>query len=172
MVSEKVYLRNNLFDLFSQLIENRSVNEPKGYPLIYERQNGVRPKGTFFSLEFRDVIQLGTPKFSKAIWNSKINDYEQTSVVQIRRNMSLRGFTDLGSRMIEDFQHSLKLDEYVDRFKQRGLVINVGDILESSQEIDSNTEVFSVLDFDITYTRRYTESIGWIETVDIEHNFI
>ena len=172
MVSEKVYLRNNLFDLFSQLIENRSVNEPKGYPLIYERQNGVRPKGTFFSLEFRDVIQLGTPKFSKAIWNSKINDYEQTSVVQIRRNMSLRGFTDLGSRMIEDFQHSLKLDEYVDRFKQRGLVINVGDILESYQEIDSNTEVFSVLDFDITYTRRYTESIGWIETVDIEHNFI
>lgn len=172
MVSEKEYLRNNLYDLFSQLIEDRSSNDPKGYPLIYERQNGIRPNGTFFSIEFRDTIQLGTPKFSKAIWNSQVNDYEQTSVVQIRRNMSLRGFTDLGSRMIEDFQHSLKLDKYVDEFKKRGLVINVGDILESSQEIDAKTEIFSVLDFDITYTRRYTESIGWIETVDIKHEFI
>ena len=72
MVREKDYLRNNLYDLFSQLIGDRSENEPKGYPLIYERQNGTRPKGTFFSLEFKDVIQLGSPKFSYAIWNSMV----------------------------------------------------------------------------------------------------
>lgn len=172
MTTERDYLRNNLYDLFSQLIEDRSGNVPKGYPLVYERQNGVRPKGTFFSLEFKDVVQLGTPKFSKAVWNSKLNDYEQTSVVQIKRNMSLRGFTDTGARLVEDFQHSLELDKYVDDFKKRGFVINVGDILESVQNIDGNTEIFSVLDFDITYTRRYTESIGWIETVDIQHQII
>lgn len=172
MVNEKDYLRNNLYDLFYHIIEDKSVNEPKGYPLIYERQNGIRPNGTFFSLEFRDTVQLGSPKFSKAIWNDSINDYEQTSVVQIRRNMSLRGFTDLGAKMLEDFQLSLKLDKYVDEFKKRGLVVNVGEILESSQEIDANTEVFATLDFDITYTRRFTESIGWIETIDLQHEII
>jgi hypothetical protein len=178
VIQERQYIKDNLYDVFATILADQGLTE---IPVIFEDQNGPRPKAPFVSLQFRSTVGLGTTlNFSRiklplteAGKADTADDGIQTASQPIRRNMTCYGFGEPAMDILETIKNQLQMDEWVDELRRRHLVIpQMMEVIEAPKIIDAVMETSAVFDFDLTYIR-VTETVpGWIKDVELNPTYV
>jgi hypothetical protein len=167
MIAERQYIKDNLYDFFTALLEAQGITD---IPLIYDNENGPRPKAPFLMLEFRSTVSPGMPDYSR------VGLADGTEIQRItqhtRRNMTMYGFGERAIDVLETVKGQLNADIWVDKLRKRNLVIpQTMETLESPQAFETSRENGASFDFDLTYIRVIETDPRYIETVGLEPSF-
>jgi hypothetical protein len=165
--SERQYIKDNLYDVFSALLEAQGIT---GIPLIYDNENGPRPKTPFLMLSFRSTVSPGSPDYSRI----KLGDGTevQRMTQHTRRSMTMYGFGERAIDILETIKAQLNADSWVDELRKRNLVIpQVMETIESPQAFETSRENGASFDFDLTYIRVVETDPGYIENVELNPSF-
>jgi hypothetical protein len=168
MITERQYIKDNLYDFFSELLTAQGVT---GIPLIYDNENGTRPKAPFLMLGFRSTVNPGMPDYGKVslAHETKIQHITQYT----RRNMTMYGFGERAIDVLETIKSQLSADVLVDKLRKRNLVIpQTMETLESPQTFETSRENGASFDFDLTYLRVIETDPGYIEDVGLNPDFV
>jgi hypothetical protein len=167
MIPERQYIKDNLYDVFFALLVAQGITD---IPLIYDNENGPRPKAPFLMLEFRSTVSPGMPDYSRV----SLADGTQTQRItqHTRRNMTLYGFGERAINVLETIKSQLNADIWVDELRKRNLVIpQTMETLESPQAFETTWENGASFDFDLTYLRVIETDPGYIENVGLNPGF-
>jgi hypothetical protein len=165
---EQQYIKDNLYDVFTALLEARGITD---IPLIYDNENGPRPKAPFLMLEFRSTVTPGMPDYSRV----KLEDGTEIQRVtqHTRRNMTMYGFGERAIDALETIKSRLNADIWIDELRKRNLVIpQTMETLESPQAFETTRENAAGFDFDLTYTRVVETTPGYIEHAELNSTYI
>ena len=167
MITERQYIKDNLYDVFTALLEAQGIT---GIPLIYDNENGPRPKAPFLMLSFRSTVTPGMPDYSKV---SLADGTETQRVTQhTRRNMTMYGFGEQAVDVLETIKAQLNAGIWVDELRKRNLVIpQAMETLESPQAFEITRENGASFDFYFTYLRVIETDPGYIESVGLNPSF-
>jgi hypothetical protein len=167
MITERQYIKDNLYDFFTELLTAQGI---AGIPLIYDNENGPRPKAPFLMLEFRSTVSLGMPDYSRV---SLAAGTETQRITQYtRRNMTMYGFGERAIDVLETVKSQLNADIWIDTLRKRNLVIpQTMETIESPQAFETTRENGASFDFDLTYLRVIETDPGYIEDVGINPSF-
>jgi hypothetical protein len=169
VIQERQYIKDNLYDVFAAILADQGL---ANIPVIYEDQNGIRPKAPFISLQFRSTVGLGaTLNFSRIklpMEDGAADDGIQTVTQPMRRNMTCYGFGESAMDILEEIKNQLQLDIWMDELRRRHLVVpQMMEVIEGPKIIDVVTEASASFDFDLTYIRVTKTSPGWIEYLEL-----
>jgi hypothetical protein len=167
MITERQYIKDNLHDVFTALLDAQGIT---GISLIYDNENGTRPKAPFLMLSFRSTVTPGMPDYSKV----SLADGTETQYItqHTRRNMTMYGFGERAIDVLETIKSQLNADIWVDELRKRNLVIpQTMETLESPQVFEISRENGASFDFDLTYLRVIETDPGYIENVGLEPSF-
>ena len=169
MIEERKYIKDTLYDFFVEILTDQGVAD---IPLIYDNENGTRPKAPFLLLSFRSTVTPGMPNFSKVeVLKDETNIQQMTQYV--RRNMTMYGFGERAIDVLETIKCQLNVDTWVDNLRQKNLVIpQTMETIESPQAFETSRENGASFDFDLTYLRVTETSPGFVTDVGIEPDFI
>jgi hypothetical protein len=159
MITEREYIKDNLHDFFIELLMAQGITD---IPLIYDNENGVRPKAPFLMLGFRSTVSSGMPYYSRV----SLADGTETQCISqhTRRNMTMYGFGERAIDVLETIKGQLNADIWVDKLRKRNLVIpQTMETLESPQSFETTRENGASFDFDLTYIRVIETDPGYIE---------
>lgn len=163
MITERQYIKDNLYEFFEELLQAQDIT---AIPLIYDNEDGTRPKAPFLMLSFRSTVAPGMPDYSKV--NPDGENEVQRMTQHTRRNMTLYGFGEKAIDVLETVKAQLNADIWVDKLRKRNLVIpQTMETLESPQVFETSRENGASFDFDLTYLRVVETSPGYIETVEL-----
>jgi hypothetical protein len=167
MITERQYIKDNLYDFFTELLTAQGI---AGIPLIYDNENGPRPKAPFLMLTFRSTVSPGMPDYSRV---SLADGTETQRITQhTRRNMTMYGFGERAIDILETVKSQLNADMWIDKLRKRNLVIpQTMETLESPQVFETSREAGASFDFDLTYLRVIETDPGYIETVGLNPSF-
>jgi hypothetical protein len=176
MISERQYLKDTLYEVFAAILEA----EGSDLQIIFEDQNGTRPRAPFLSIKFGPtVLQGATMNFTRVklpVTNGVADtDAEgiQTASQPIRRTMTCYGFGEAAQDVLETLRSQLQIGRWVDELKRRHLVIpQVMEIIPTYSEIDVVRETAAGFDFDLTYIRVIETVPGWIEDVELTPDYV
>jgi hypothetical protein len=160
MITERQYIKDNLSDFFTELLTALGSD----IPLIYDNENGTRPKAPFLMLSFRSTVTTGMPDYSRV----SLKDGTETQYItqHTRRNMTMYGFGENAIDVLETIKSQLNADTWVDKLRKRNLVIpQTMETLESPQAFETSRENGASFDFDLTYLRVIETDPGYIESV-------
>jgi hypothetical protein len=168
MITERQYIKDNLYDFFIELLTAQGITD---IPIIYDNENGPRPKAPFLMLEFRSAVNLGMPDYSKV---NLADEMESQRITQhTRRNMTMYGFGERAIDVLEIIKGQLNADIWTDKLRKRNLVIpQTMETLESPQVFEISRENGASFDFDLTYIRVIETDPGYIEDVELRPGFI
>ena len=166
MITERQYIKDNLYDFFTELLTALGFD----IPLIYDNENGPRPQAPFLMLEFRATVSPGMPDYSKV---SLADGMETQRITQhTRRNMTMYGFGEYAIDILETIKSQLNADIWVDNLRNRNLVIpQTMETLESPQAFETTRENGASFDFDLTYLRVVETDPGYIEDAGLNPSF-
>jgi hypothetical protein len=167
MITERQYIKDNLYDFFIELLTAQGITD---IPLIFDNENGTRPISPFLMLEFRLTVNPGMPNYSK------ISLADETKIQCItqhtRRNMTIYGFGERAIDVLETIKSQLNADIWVDKLRLRNMVIpQTMETLESPQSFETTQENGASFDFDLTYLRVIEINPGYIEEVELNQSF-
>jgi hypothetical protein len=166
MIEERQYIKDNLYDFFAELLTALGSD----IPLIYDNENGPRPKAPFLMLSFRSTVTPGMPDYGKV--NLADGTETQRVTQHTRRNMTMYGFGERAIDVLEKIKSQLDADIWVDKLRKRNLVIpQTMETLESPQVFETTRENGASFDFDLTYLRVIETSPGYIEDIGFNPNF-
>jgi hypothetical protein len=167
MTTERRYIKDNLYDFFTELLTAQGV---AGIPLVYDNENGPRPKPPFLTLSFRSTVTPGTPDYSGV---SLADGTEtQRATQHTRRNMTMYGFGERAIDVLETVKSLLNADVWVDKLRKRNLVIpQTMETLESPRAFETARENGASFDFDLTYLRVVETNPGYIEDIGLNPSF-
>jgi hypothetical protein len=167
MITERQYIKENLHKFFAELLAAQGLAD---IPLIYDNENGPRPKAPFLMLSFRSTVTPGMPDYSRV---SLADETETQRVTQhTRRNMTMYGFGDRAIDVLETVKSQLNAGTWVDKLRKLNLVIpQTMETLESPQAFETTRENGASFDFDLTYLRVIETSPGYIEDVGLNPGF-
>ena len=169
MIEERLYIKNNLYDVFTAILEAQKII---GVPVVQENSEGPRPKAPFLTIEFRSTVGLGSINFSKVKIEPGNDGIQRMSQPQ-RRNMTLHGFGERAVDVLETLKTQLAADEWADELYRRHLVIpQVFETLETPHGIETTRENAASFDFDLTYTRVVETTPGYIEHAELNSTYI
>jgi len=169
MISERQYIKDNLYDFFEELLLAQGITD-KDIPIIYSNQNGLRPKAPFLMIDFRSTVMPGTPDFSKV----SVGDEKDVQRItqHVRRNMTMYGFGERAIDTLETIKTMLNVDLWVDKLRERYLTIpQTFETIESPQSMDTVRENGASFDFDLTYIRVIETDPGYIDDVELVPDF-
>jgi hypothetical protein len=167
MITERQYIKDNLHDFFTGLLTAQGIAD---VPLIYDNENGPRPRAPFLMLSFRSTVSPGMPDYSKV----KLADGKEAQYItqHTRRNMTMYGFGERAIDVLETVKGQLNTDVWVDKLRKRNLVIpQTMETLESPQAFETSRENGASFDFDLTYLRVIETDPGYIQAVGFEPGF-
>jgi hypothetical protein len=167
MITERQYIKDNLYDVFTALLEAQDI---KDIPIIYDNENGPRPKAPFLMIFFRSTVNTGMPDYSRV----KLEDGAEVQHLtqHTRRNMTMYGFGERAIDVLETIKSQLNADIWADRLRKRNLVIpQTMETVESPQVFETSRENGASFDFDLTYLRVIETDPGYIETVGFKPGF-
>jgi hypothetical protein len=167
MIAERQYIKDNLYDVFTALLEEQGITD---IPLIHDNENGTRPNVPFLMLTFRSTVTPGMPHYSRV----KLKDGTGTQRItqHTRRNMTMYGFGERAIDTLETIKSQLNADIWVDELRKRNLVSpQTMETRESPQAFETSRENGASFDFDLTYLRVIETNPGYIETVGFDQNF-
>jgi hypothetical protein len=167
MITERQYIKDNLYEFFIELLTAQGITD---IPLIYDNENGPRPKAPFLMLSFRSTASTGMPDYSKV---SLADGTETQHIIQhTRRNMTMYGFGERAIDVLETIKSQLNVDIWVNRLRKRNLVIpQTMETLESPRSFETTWESGASFDFDLTYIRVIETDPGYIENVELNPSF-
>ncbi|MDR2150127.1 MAG: hypothetical protein LBO67_04800 [Spirochaetaceae bacterium] len=167
MITERQYIKDNLYNFFIELLTAQGITD---IPLIYDNENGPRPKSPFLMVEFRSTVNPGMPTYSKV---SLADGTKVQHIIQhTRRNMTLYGFGERALDVLEIIKSQLNADIWVDKLRKLNMVIpQTMETLESPQSFETTQENGASFDFDLTYLRVIETNPGYIETVELNQSF-
>jgi hypothetical protein len=176
VIGERQYLKENLYDVFAAILEA----EGSTLQVIFEDQNGPRPKAPLISIQFGSSVYLGsTLNFTKVklpILNGVIDEADnglQKVYQPIRRTLTCYGFGEAALDWLEVLRTQLQIDRWVDELRRRRLVIpQVMEILEAWKDIDVVRETTASFDFDLGYIRVTEIAPGWIEQAELNPEYV
>jgi hypothetical protein len=167
VTAERQYIKDNLYDFFIELL---TAQEITGIPLIYDNENGARPKAPFLMLGFRSTASPGMPYYGRVML--KDGTERQYLTQHTRRNMTMYGFGERAIDVLETIKSQLYADIWVDKLRKRNLVIpQTMETLESPQAFETSRENGASFDFDLTYLRVIETDPGYIEEVGLNPGF-
>jgi hypothetical protein len=167
VIAERQYIKDNLYDFFTELLTAAGITD---IPLIYDNENGTRPKAPFLMLEFRSTVSPGMPDYSKV--NLADGTETQRVTQHTRRNMTMYGFGERAIDALETIKSQLNADTWVDELRKRNLVIpQTMETLESPQAFETSRENGASFDFDLTYIRVVETDPGYIEDIGLNPSF-
>jgi hypothetical protein len=168
MITERRYIKDNLYDFFLELLAAQGITN---MPLIYDNENGPRPKTPFLMLDFRSTVSPGMPDYGAV---SMTDGTETQRLTQhTRRNMTMYGFGERAVDALETIKSRLSADVWVDRLRKRNLVIpRTMETRESPQAFETTREHGASFDFDVTYLRVIETDPGYIEDIGLNPDFI
>jgi hypothetical protein len=167
MITERQYIKDNLYDFFAELLTAQGITD---IPLIYDNENGTRPKAPFLMLGFRSTVSPGMPDYSKV--NLADGTETQRVTQHTRRNMTMYGFGERAIDALETIKSQLNVDTWVDELRKRSLVIpQTMETVESPQAFETSRENGASFDFDLTYIRVVETDPGYIEDVGLNPDF-
>jgi len=163
VITERQYIKDNLYDFFFEILEAEGVAD---IPLIWGNENGPRPPVPFLMLEFRSTVTPGTPDFSMEKETQRVTQYA-------RRNMTLYGFGERALDVLETIKSLINVGVWVDKLRIRNLVIpQTMETLESPQYGETAMESGASFDFDLTYLRVIENEPGYIDGVQLNPDII
>jgi hypothetical protein len=176
VISERQYLKDNLHEVFAAILEAEGSN----LQIIFEDQNGIRPRAPFLSVKFGPTVGMGaTMNFTRVklpVLDGAVDtdaDGVQTASQPIRRTMTCYGFGVAALDVLETLRTQLQLDQWVDELRRRHLVIpQVMEIIPTYSEIDVVRESAAGFDFDLAYIRVVETVPGWIEDVELTPEYV
>jgi hypothetical protein len=167
VITERQYIKDNLYDFFIELLTAQGIAD---IPLIYDNENGTRPKAPFLMLSFRSTVTPGMPDYSRV---SLAAGKETQRVTQhTLRNMTMYGFGEESLDVLETIKAQLNAGIWVDKLRKRNMVIpQTMETIESPQAFETTHENGASFDFDLTYLRVIETDPGYIETVGFNPSF-
>ncbi|MDR0388758.1 MAG: hypothetical protein LBH73_01660, partial [Spirochaetaceae bacterium] len=136
MITEREYIKDNLYDFFIELLAAQGITD---IPIIYDNENGTRPKAPFLMLGFRSTVSPGMPDYSRV----KLRDGTERQYLtqHTRRNMTMYGFGERAIDTLETIKSHLNADIWVDKLRKRNLVIpQTMETVESPQAFETSRE--------------------------------
>ena len=168
MKAERECIEKDLYEFFDELLRSQGIED---VPLIYNNENGVRPKSPFLSLEFRSVVSLGMPE--KSLVRLEEGKDIQRITQHMRQHMTMHGFGERGVAALEIIKAQLNVDSWIDKLRKRKMVIpQTMETVERPRNFETSREKGALFDFDLTYQRITEVNPGYIEKVQFNPNFI
>lgn len=164
-MQERSYLENTLYDYFADILKDLGIN----LQIVYESENGVRPVPPFLSIGFNSATMLGTtPYFKPRMQETGENTYIETSVQQVERSVTMRGFGASTEDVLNSIRDLLQFDAYVNKLASKSIVIkNVDSVTEASNNLSEDEETFYAMDFVVAYGRKTQLENEYIGGVNI-----
>ena len=166
MIEERQYIKDNLYEFFSEMLQVWSID----MPLIYENGNEPFPQPPFLMLSFRSTVCSGMPNYSTV---KQDGETEVQRITQhMRRKMTMYGFGERAIDVLETIKSQLAVDIWVDKLRKRNLVIpQTMETLESPRVLETLQEYGASFDFYLTYFRVIETNPGYIESVGLNPGF-
>lgn len=160
-MSERERVETVLHKFLSTCLSDLGYGE---IPLIFENENGVRPKPPFLSIGFGALSALGTIPF----FEGKNRGGEESSFQPVERNVTIRGFGKRSEDILTELRELLQFDKYINILRKDKLSLReIDNMTESVNDYSSDYETFFQLDCVLSYTRKTTITNDWIERVEI-----
>ena len=167
MIDERQYIKDAIYDWVAAVV----AEEGRTDLVVWDYEDGPRPKPPFVSLEFTGSSTPGTPNFSQVDVDSDNPEDNgvQTITRYVRRALTMYAFGEGAIDLLETIKASYEKDAYILMLAKRGLVIPYAlEVRENpAARGGTDTENSALFEFYVTYTRVIEDSPGWIETVQI-----
>lgn len=164
-MNEREEIEGKLWDFFTCVLADTGFDS---YPVIFENENGTRPKPPYCSIAFEAERVLGTTPYLNPRMTKVGEGYVESFVAQIERECVLRGFSKAAENALNAVYNLLQFETYINKLKQMKIVIkNVEAVRESSQDFSSTTETFFSMNFTVAYGRLVTNENEYISAVGI-----
>lgn len=169
MIQERKYIKDTLYDFFMEILTDQGITD---IPLIWDNENGTRPKAPFLMLGFRSTVTPGMTELGGV----EIQEDEtevQRMTQYVRRNMTMYGFGERAIDVLETIKSQLNADVWIDNLRKKNLVIpQTMETIENPQSMDTVRENGASFDFDLTYLRVTETTPGYVTNVGIDPEFI
>ena len=167
MIEERQYIKDALYDWVAAVV----AEEGRTDPVVWDNEDGPRPKPPFISLEFTGTSTPGFPDYSMVNVDpdNPEDQGEQTISRFVRRALTMYAFGKGAFDLLETIKASYEKDAYIQMLAEKGLVIPYAlEVIENPAVRGGvDTENSALFEFYVTYTRVIKDSPGWIETVHI-----
>jgi hypothetical protein len=164
VIEERQYIQDALHDWVAAVI----AEEKRTDPVIWDNDNGPRPKAPFISLSFIGTSTPGSPNYSMVEVSEEHPEGIQPISRFVRRSLTMYAFGERAMDLLETIKASLDKDEYITMLSRKGLVIPYTlEVRENPAQYSGTTEEAAMFDFFVTYTRTIVDRPEWIDTVDI-----
>jgi hypothetical protein len=166
----------SLYEVVAAILHQEELDD---IPVIFEGQNGIRPKAPFLSIMFRVTVGRGnkndvTPL--RIVPSPEGLDPEvtlSTTRQPIRRSMTMFGFGQKAMDVLETVKNDLRMDEWIDELALRHLTIpQMFEVQEAPEFIDVVQEAHASFDFDLTYIRVKEMPPEYIENLELAGTYV
>ena len=169
MESERKYIKDNLYDFFTAILSDYGIAETD-IPLIFDNEDGTRPKAPFLMIGFRNTVMPGMPNYSGV--DTSGGGEVQSITHYVRRGMTMYGFGERAVEVLEIIKCQLNVGEWVDELRKKHLVIpQTFDTIETPQVFETSRENGASFDFDLTYLRVIETEPGYVTDAGIIPEF-
>ena len=163
-MTEREVIDEILYDFLYELV---------GGVIIFENENGVRPKPPFLSIDYTAVNTLGTIPYHKERMVLEDNKFVETTVQPVERFCTLRAFGKGSESTLNRIRDLLQFETYIDKLKLKDIVIkNIDDIVVNNSVYSKDEETFYSLDCVISYARVTQLENQYISGVKIDSEVV
>jgi len=168
VINERQQIKDAIYDWVAAVV----AEEGRTDPVIWDNEDGPRPKPPFISLEFIGTSTPGMPDYSMVEVDPDNPEDQGVQKVSrfVRRALTMYAFGKGALDLLETIKASYEEDKYIEMLAERGLVIPYALEVRENPAVrgGTDTESSALFEFYVTYIRVKEVSPGWIETVHIK----
>jgi len=167
VIDERKRIKDAIYDWVAAVV----AEEGRTDPVVWDHEDGPRPRAPFISLEFTGTSTSGMPNFDMADSGPENPGREGVEIISrpVRRALTMYAFGEGAMDLLETIKASYEKDAYVLMLAKKGLVIPYALEVRENPAVHGGieTEISALFEFYVTYTRVIEDSPGWIKTVHI-----
>ena len=165
MINERQHIKDAIYDWVAAVV----AEEGRTDEVVWNHEDGPRPKPPFISLEFTGTSTPGMPYYGMVELSDEHPEGIQEISRPVRRALTMYGFGEGALDLLETIKASYEKDAYIQMLAKKGLVIPYALEVRENPAVRGGieTETSALFEFYVTYTRVITDTPGYIETVSI-----
>jgi len=164
VINERQYIKKAIYDWVAAVVEAEGRKDQ----IVWDNEDGPRPKPPFISLEFTGTSTPGSPHYGDVDIEKKPEGVQEITRF-VRRALTMYAFGKGALDLLETIKESIDKDAYITMLAKQGLVIPYAlEVRENPTVRGTDTEYSALFEFYVTYTRVTEDSPGWIETVHMK----
>jgi len=166
VIDERQQIKDAIYDWVAAVVEEEGRTEQ----IIWDNEDGPRPKPPFISLEFTGTSTPGMAEYGMVEGVTPENpDGIQEIRRPVRRALTMYAFGEGALDLLETIKASYEKEKYIQMLSEKGLVIPY--VLEVRENPavrgGTDTETSALFEFYVTYIRVIEDSPGYIDDVSI-----